>query len=111
MYTKKTTFGSGFSISLPYFEGEDRLNEFYQRAREIITESFTSLRRDYGGILSADFTVREEGGTVTVTVKQRYRLGGRCVAEKNVSHTWKDGVILKQGANPGKIYRRGKNGS
>lgn len=116
-YTKKVTSGAGFSVSLPQFDECPRMNDFYGYARKIITENFRRAREETKrGFFTADFSVMDDGdGYVTVTVRQRFRFGGKCEAEKKVSHTWYGGEIapprrkrgaLRPGDNETGAFRR-----
>ena len=109
-YTKKVTSGAGFSVSLPQFEECPRMNDFYGYAREIITENFRRASEETKrGFFTANFSVTDDGdGYVTVTVRQRFRFGGKCEAEKKVSHTWYGGEIAPPRRKRGALRSRGK---
>jgi len=85
--------------------GLSSMNRFYRSLRDAAVQYAEELyRMPRSGVLryTADYTCLCEGDTVTVAYTFAVRHRGRTIAEKQLIHRWRGGVLLP----PGKRKRK-----
>ena len=104
-YTIKLFTTRAAQIQIPVFfsdrgGGEDenarRMNDFYDELKRSVAVFCESDTFPDGGRYFAKSTVSEDGDSLTVRVVMRLRVCGECISGREMTHIWKDGVIVSK---------------
>ena len=101
LYNTKST-----SVLIPFFTAETgekreaenvkRMNGFYDELKRSVAVFCESDTFPDGGRYFAKSTVSEDGDRLTVKVVMRLRVCGECISGREMTHIWKDGVIVSK---------------
>ncbi|MBQ4067238.1 MAG: hypothetical protein IJD22_06300 [Clostridia bacterium] len=101
LYTTKNT-----SVMIPVFtcetgaiaeeENTKRMNSFYTEFKASVFSYTEGDGFPEGAKYIAKATVTEQSNDLTVKVSLRLRKEGKTISQRELSHTWRDGVVIEK---------------
>ncbi len=102
---RQSVSSANMRICFPEFSDEthpawaEEMNEFYRAFRDAAAayaEELNPADGAGGGILLAEYRIKESEGGVAITYRLCLRRRGRILAEKQWTHLWKEGVLVPE---------------